>query len=249
MVSNKVKSSDFEPLKKLGEGASGKVYHVRHRATGKEYVVKKVPFEGMEDGDKFYIKQESQILTALSHPNITKFERVFVDRKHCFNIVMEYANGGTLTNVIQRVKENGSRIPEEQILNYFTQLCLALKHCHDRKLLHRDIKPDNVFLTDSGYIKLGDFGVSSILKSTKARASTAIGTPEYMSPEVLSSKPYNAKSDIWSLGVLLYKMAMLEQPFKADSIPDLREVVLNCKYPALNGPYTQGFKNILQMCL
>ena len=116
-------------------------------------------------------------------------------------------------------------------------------------ILHRDIKPDNVFLNQNGCVKLAEFDVAAVLKSRDAKEDVSIGTPEYMSPEVLSSKPYNAKIDIWALGVLLYKMAMLRQPFTADSIPDLRDIVLNCKFPPLEGPYSQGFKNIVQMCL
>lgn len=76
-----------------------------------------------------------------------------------------------------------------------------------------------------------------------------IGTPENMSPEVLNCVPYNPKSDIWQLGVLLYKMTMLQQPFTGDNIPELRETVMHCKYPSITGNYSSGLKNIIQMCL
>jgi NIMA (never in mitosis gene a)-related kinase len=95
---------------------------------------------------------------------------------------------------------------------------LALKHCHDRKILHRDLKSQNIFLTNKGMIKLGDFGIARVLSNTKSRAKTIVGTPYYLSPEIIESQPYNFKSDIWSLGVLLYEMCALAPPFNATSL-------------------------------
>ncbi len=86
---------------------------------------------------------------------------------------------------------------------------MALKHCHDRKILHRDLKSQNIFLTKRGMVKLGDFGIARVLSNTKSRAKTIVGTPYYLSPEIIESLPYNFKSDIWSLGVLLYEMCAL----------------------------------------
>ena len=84
-----------------------------------------------------------------------------------------------------------------------------MKHVHDRKILHRDLKSQNVFLTKKGLVKLGDFGIARVLSNTKSRAKTVVGTPYYLSPEIIESSPYNFKSDIWSLGVLLYEMCAL----------------------------------------
>lgn len=107
---------------------------------------------------------------------------------------------------------------EDQILNLFTQICLAIKHIHDRKILHRDLKSGNVFLTKQGIAKLGDFGIAKVLQSTVDHASTIVGTPYYLSPEIIENKPYNFKSDIWSLGVLLYEMCALKPPFNGASL-------------------------------
>jgi NIMA (never in mitosis gene a)-related kinase len=101
------------------------------------------------------------------------------------------------------------------VLNWFTQICLALKHVHDRKILHRDLKSQNIFLTKKGMIKLGDFGIARVLSDTKSKAKTVVGTPYYLSPEIIKSEPYSFKSDIWSLGVLLYEMCALTPPFNA----------------------------------
>lgn len=92
---------------------------------------------------------------------------------------------------------------------------------HDRKILHRDLKSQNIFLTDKGMIKLGDFGIARVLSETKSKAKTVVGTPYYLSPEIIQSQPYSFKSDIWSLGVLLYEMCALMPPFNAKSLHEL----------------------------
>lgn len=119
---------------------------------------------------------------------------------------MEHADGGDLQTKIKKVKEENSYLTEDQVLNYFTQICLAIKHLHDRKILHRDLKSQNIFLTKSGIVKLGDFGIAKVLSHTKENVQTIVGTPYYLSPEIVENKPYNYKSDIWSLGILLYEM-------------------------------------------
>ena len=98
---------------------------------------------------------------------------------------MEYADGGELSDMIRTRRQNREPFAEEEILNYFTQICLALKHCHDRKILHRDLKSQNIFMTRSGLCKLGDFGISRVLNGTNCKAHTVVGTPLYLSPEIL----------------------------------------------------------------
>lgn len=95
------------------------------------------------------------------------------------------------------------------MLSIFVQVCLGLKHCHDKKIMHRDIKPLNLFMTAQGTVKLGDFGISRVLNRSMSLAKTQVGTYYHMSPEVWQGKPYNLKSDIWSLGTLLYQLMAL----------------------------------------
>ena len=92
-------------------------------------------------------------------------------------------------------------------------MCLAIKHIHDRKILHRDIKSHNFFLTKKGMVKLGDFGIARVLSNTRSKAKTVVGSPSYLSPEIISNEAYSFKSDIWSLGIVLHEMAALEAPF------------------------------------
>lgn len=129
---------------------------------------------------------------------------------------MEFADGGDLT---KKVKDQGGKyFSEVQILDWFTQLCLAIKHVHDRKIIHRDLKCQNIFLTKDNRIKLGDFGIARILKKTMEKAKTMVGTPYYISPEIIQGKQYSLMTDIWSLGVVLYELCTLNPPFNAESI-------------------------------
>jgi NIMA (never in mitosis gene a)-related kinase len=120
--------------------------------------------------------------------------------------------------MIKGQKEKGGFLSEDQVLNLFTQIALAIKHIHDRKILHRDLKSGNIFLTSQGIAKLGDFGIAKVLQSTIDHAKTIVGTPYYLSPEIIESRPYNFKSDIWSLGVLLYEICALKPPFNGASL-------------------------------
>jgi len=114
-------------------------------------------------------------------------------------------------------------------------MCLGLKYVHERKVLHRDIKPANVFKTKSGIIKFGDFGVSKLLSSTMAKASTEIGTPLYLSPEIVNGQKYDAATDIWSLGVTLYELCTLKRPFDTtEGLIDLNEKIKKGKYEEIS---------------
>ena len=117
---------------------------------------------------------------------------------------------GDLAHHIKRNKQKGEQFSEEEIFNWFIQICMALEYVHSKKIIHRDIKTQNAFLTGNKTIKLGDFGISKVLESTNAAAMTVIGTPYYMPPENCQSEPYTSKSDVWALGIILYELCTLE---------------------------------------
>lgn len=121
----------------------------------------------------------------LNHPNIIRFKEVYKTKKGQLCIVMDYADGGDLGTIIKKNKAKGGYLEESTVLNWFTQICLAMKHCHDRKILHRDLKAQNIFLTTNGIVKLGDFGIAKVLNSTVEKAVTIVGTPYYLSPEII----------------------------------------------------------------
>ncbi len=135
------------------------------------------------------------------------------------------------------------------MLNWFTQICLALKHCHDRKILHRDLKSQNVFLTKRDFIKLGDFGIARVLSNTGSFAKTVVGTPYYLSPEIIGSAPYSFKSDIWSLGVLLYEMCALQPPFNASSLSQLAQRIMAARFDKLPSNFSPQINALLSSIL
>jgi serine/threonine protein kinase len=138
----------------------------------------------------------------------------------------------------------GKKFEEYQVIDWAIQMCLAIYHMHDRRILHRDLKTQNIFLTN-GKIKLGDFGISKVLDSTVQLTSTVIGTPYYMSPEQFKYKPYSYKTDIWALGCVIYEMCSLRHAFDAQSINALAVKVLKGNFAPLANNYSKGLKELV----
>ena len=239
----------YKIVKLLGEGSFGKAYLAKCDKEDKKYVIKQVMMEGMTDQDKRDTFNEAAILKKLDHPNIIKFKEVFLQRKpkEALNIVTEFADGGDLSQKIEQQKKKP--FTEDQILDYITQICLALQHVHKKKIIHRDLKSGNVFLMKSGIVKLGDFGIAKGLKSTWEKAKTMVGTPYYLSPEIIKNEPYDSKSDIWALGVLLYEVMTFKMPFNAVSLPLLSIKINRGVYQPPPGIYSSEIKDLLKKCL
>ena len=224
----------------LGEGAFGKAYLVERSSDKMKCVMKQIDITKMSEQEKRETVQEAKILEALNHPNIVKFIEVFKTKNGKLCIVMDYCDGGDLQN---RIKEQrGKNLTESQIVEWFTQVCLGLKHIHDRKIIHRDLKGQNIFLNKNGILKVGDFGICKILSNTKALARTVVGTPYYLSPEVVQSKPYNLKSDIWSMGVILYELCALKPPFDAPSLHILAMKIARGAFNPIPSSYSNDMK-------
>ena len=242
-------SSNYKVIKLLGEGSFGKAYLCTKDSSDVFCVIKQIVVEDMTKQEKDDVYNESVILSKLDHPNIIKFFEVFESKvpKLTFNIVTEYADGGDLSEKIK--DQNKKPFNESDILDYFTQICLALKHIHEKKIIHRDLKSGNVFLMKSGLVKLGDFGIAKGFKSTMEKAKTMVGTPYYLSPEIIGGKPYDNKSDIWSLGVLLYEMMTFKMPFEANSLPMLSNKILKGNYTPPSSMYTKDLREVVSRCL
>lgn len=138
---------------------------------------------------------------------------------------------------------------ESQILDWFTQICLAMKHVHDRKILHRDLKNQNIFLTKDNTIKLGDFGIARVLSNTREKAKTMVGTPYYLSPEIIENKPYNFASDMWSLGVVLYELCTLKPPFNAENLKYLALKIVKGIYNPIPAQYSKDLRKLIEVLL
>jgi len=237
----------YQRIRVLGKGSFGKAYLVKNTEAGVLCVVKQMETSMMNDKERNEAVREAMLLKQMNHPNIVKFEEVFMTRKGRLCIVMDYADGGDVHMAIKSLE--GKLIPEARILEWFAQICFALKHVHDRKVLHRDLKTQNVFLMETGQIKLGDFGIAKVLESTKDYAKTMVGTPYYLSPEIIEDRPYSFKSDIWSCGVVLYEMATLKHPFEADSLVILASKILRDQYPPLDSMYSQDLLLLIKSML
>ena len=239
----------YKIIEFLGEGSFGKAYLAQCDNDSNKYVIKQIPLEGMSDEEKRETFNEAIILKKLDHPNIIKFKEVFLQRKPkpALNIVTEYADGGDLNKKIEIQK----KVPfaEAQILDYITQICLALQHIHKKKIIHRDLKSGNIFLMKSGIVKLGDFGIAKGLQSTWEKAKTLVGTPYFLAPEIITNKPYDAKCDIWALGVLLYELMTFRMPFNAVSLPLLSIKINRGVYKPPPSSYSSEIRDLLKKCL
>ena len=235
----------------LGEGSFGRAYLAQCDNDNNKYVIKQITLEGMDDEEKRETFNEAKILKKLDHPNIIKFKEVFLQRqpKPALNIVTEYADGGDLGQKIEKQKKVKVPLSEAQILDYITQICLALQHIHKKKIIHRDLKSGNIFLMKSGIVKVGDFGIAKGLQSTWEKAKTFVGTPYFLSPEIINNQPYDNKSDIWALGVLLYELMTFQMPFNAVSLPMLSIKINRGVYKAPPSTYSSDIRNLLKKCL
>ena len=207
----------------------------------------------MKEDSKKQIYNEASIMKKLLHPNVISFKDVFKDTKlDYFYIVMEYANDGDLSKKIKTQKNKiiGEKyFSEEKIMQYFYQICRGLQYIHSKNIIHRDIKSQNIFLMKNGKIKIGDFGIAKALTNTKNNATTIIGTPYYFSPEIINGEPYNYKTDIWSLGVVLYEMCCLKLPFESNNIAQLSIKIMKGKYDPIPNRYSKNMANLIKNML
>eukprot|EP00439_Symbiodinium_sp_Y106_P083764 s2122_g24.t1 len=186
----------------------------------KSGVIKEIDLSRMPLSAQREAKNEADVLKRLKHPNIVEYCESFLEGQ-MLCIVMEYADGGDLSHLIKGRKAASEIICESEALKIFGQICLAIQHVHNQHILHRDLKSQNIFLTQGGCVKLGDFGIAKVLAHTAAEAITMIGTPLYLAPEVCHSQPYGMKADVWSLGVVLYELLALGPPFTGSNLAAL----------------------------
>ncbi|XP_028320284.1 serine/threonine-protein kinase Nek8 isoform X1 [Gouania willdenowi] len=232
----------YEKIKVVGRGAFGIVHLCRRRTDGAFVILKEIPVEQMSRDERLAAQNECQVLKLLNHPNIIEYYENFLEDK-ALMIAMEYAPGGTLADYIQ--KRCNSLLDEDTILHFFVQLLLALYHVHNKLILHRDLKTQNILLDKHQMIvKIGDFGISKILVS-KSKAYTVVGTPCYISPELCEGKPYNQKSDIWALGCVLYELASLKRAFEAANLPALVLKIMSGTFAPLSDRYSPELRQLI----
>ncbi|XP_071990589.1 serine/threonine-protein kinase Nek5 isoform X2 [Engystomops pustulosus] len=235
--------NNYEIIRMIGEGAFGKAFLAKGKKDNIQCVIKEVNLSKMARKEKEASHKEVTLLAKMNHPNIVKFFTSIEEQNNLY-IVMEYCDGGDLMKRID--KQRGVLFDEDQILNWFVQISLGLKHIHDRKVLHRDIKAQNIFLANNGTLaKLGDFGIARMLNNTMELARTCVGTPYYLSPEICENRPYNNKTDIWSLGCVLYELCTLKHPFEAGNLRQLVLKICRGRYEPLSAKYSYDLRTLI----
>ncbi|KAL4479473.1 hypothetical protein ABPG72_011795 [Tetrahymena utriculariae] len=252
-MSKQPKLSEYEQkykeLELIGRGTQGSAMLVECRSDQKRYVSKQVILSNLSEKDQNNAIQELKLLREMKHPNIVKFIESYKEKNKVI-IIMEYCEYGDLSQMIKQKSAKGELIEESTILQWFIQICSALSFIHSKKVIHRDIKSSNIFLTKSNCVKIGDFGISKQLENSMDKANTLVGTPYYLSPEICQNKPYTYKSDMWSLGCVIYELCSLKHPFKSNSLMSLVMKIATEKTPKIPQNYslmTNGFiRSLLQ---
>lgn len=210
---------DFEVLDILGQGSYGKIYKVREKAGEKRVIVIK-EIDTSQLRSDYEALAEINVMARMDSPFIVKYFDSFIQNNKKVNILMEYCEHGDLHSLLKKRKhpQDESKhkyLSENRVWSFFIQICVGLYYMHSNNILHRDLKTLNIFLTKDNKLKIGDLGVAKILENAENFVTSKVGTPYYLSPEVCEDRPYNNKSDIWSLGCILYEMCSLKHPFEA----------------------------------
>lgn len=242
----------YELLDQIGKGSFSVVYKARTTQDGTLVAIKKVKVKEMRDEKaKSDCVKEVALLQKLDHPHIIKYHTSFFWDGE-LNIVLELADGGDLAKFIKCFRQHGKLVPEPTIWRYFSQVCAALKHMHMKRIMHRDVKPANVFITSDGRVKLGDLGLGRFFNPSSVAANSLVGTPYYMSPERIQQLEYDFRSDVWSAGCLLYEMAALQSPFANDfkNLYSLVKKVVASEYPPIpSNLYSDELRALVAVCM
>ncbi|KAG8167600.1 hypothetical protein KVR01_003289 [Diaporthe batatas] len=268
-------SDKYEVLEKIGHGSFGIIRKVRRKEDNMVLCRKEISYLKMSQKEREQLHAEFTILSSLRHPNIVGYySREHLKTTQDLHIYMEYCGNGDLGRVIRDLQNKSQYAEEAFVWSIFSQLVTALYRCHygidppevgkdvmglgpsakpktppgGMTILHRDLKPENIFLGEDNSVKLGDFGLSKVLTSQQF-ASTYVGTPFYMSPEICAAENYTLKSDVWSLGCIIYELCTKEPPFNAKSHYQLVQKIKEGKVAPLPGVYSAELSAVIRDCL
>ena len=240
--------NDYEILKQIGTGAFSTVSLVKSKKDNLIYALKRVELNKMMPNEKDNSLNEIRLLASIHHINIISYKESFYEENtNTLNLVLEYADAGDLQSKISAHKNVQKYFNENTIWSIFIQMVRGIKALHDKNIIHRDLKSANIFLMKNGICKLGDLNVSKEAKAGLLQTQT--GTPYFASPEVWSGKPYGLKSDIWSLGCILYQMTTLKMPFQGNNFKEVYSNVLKCKYSPLPKIYSKDLDLLIKQLL
>eukprot|EP00094_Tigriopus_californicus_P004958 TCALIF_04774-PA protein Name:"Similar to nek8 Serine/threonine-protein kinase Nek8 (Danio rerio)" AED:0.11 eAED:0.12 QI:30/0.66/0.28/0.85/0.83/0.71/7/0/1060 len=261
------KLENYEKLRIVGKGAFGHAVLYRRKTDGLLVIIKEINMLDLAASDRQMALNEVKVLATMDHPSIIAYHDSF-EKDGVLMIEMEFADGGNLADFLIKRKStkpffleidysqpiqlfhspicNSRPIEERDILDVFEQMVSAIRYMHAKNVLHRDLKTANIFLTKEGIVKIGDFGISKLLTSTKGGAHTVLGTPYYISPEMCEGKVYDEKSDIWALGCILYEMACLQKTFEGSNLPALVNKIMRGQFAPIRGNYSYLFKQLVR---
>ncbi|AEE32527.1 kinase family with ARM repeat domain-containing protein [Arabidopsis thaliana] len=228
---------DYHVIELVGEGSFGRVYKGRRKYTGQTVAMKFIMKQGKTDKDIHSLRQEIEILRKLKHENIIEMLDSFENARE-FCVVTEFAQGELF-----EILEDDKCLPEEQVQAIAKQLVKALDYLHSNRIIHRDMKPQNILIGAGSVVKLCDFGFARAMSTNTVVLRSIKGTPLYMAPELVKEQPYDRTVDLWSLGVILYELYVGQPPFYTNSVYALiRHIVKDpVKYPDEMSTYFESF--------
>eukprot|EP01129_Flabellula_baltica_P002116 TRINITY_DN11967_c0_g1_i1.p1 TRINITY_DN11967_c0_g1~~TRINITY_DN11967_c0_g1_i1.p1 ORF type:complete len:404 (+),score=87.46 TRINITY_DN11967_c0_g1_i1:44-1255(+) len=214
-----LRKEDFQIVQMIGEGNFGEVYSVRYK--GMRYAMKVVNMETENPKYTERLHAELYILSRVRSPFVAELKYCVKDDDKLCLIMKEYT-GGELSDLL----EMNSRFPESVARFYASEILLALQHLHSKFVLYRDLKPENILLDQDGHVVLIDFGLSKILESKNKYTNSFVGTPEYLSPEIIQGDDYSFATDFWCFGCLVYEMLVGIPPFEGEDFHDLAQQIV-----------------------